>query len=100
MQDSGAPGQQHSSRACCSICSSTPQTLLGSCSDQQRLHTNTWHVVMMAPGNTPSLLPCPCALQNFFICGRTLPLWIVVIALLAQGLDSNATLGNVALSYK
>jgi hypothetical protein len=44
-------------------------------------------------------LPLP-SLQNFFVCGRTLPLWIVVFALLAQGLDSNATLGNVALSYK
>jgi hypothetical protein len=40
------------------------------------------------------------SLQNFFVCGRTLPLWIVVFALLGQGLDSNATLGNVALSYK
>jgi hypothetical protein len=39
-------------------------------------------------------------LQNFFVCGRTLPLWIVIFALLGQGLDSNATLGNVALSYK
>ncbi|KAF8071320.1 cho-1 [Scenedesmus sp. PABB004] len=38
--------------------------------------------------------------KNFFVCGRTLPLWIVVFALLGQGLDSNATLGNVALSYK
>ena len=42
----------------------------------------------------------PAAEQNFFVCGRTLPLWIVTIALLAQGLDSNATLGNAALSYK
>ncbi|KAF6257333.1 Sodium:solute symporter family-domain-containing protein [Scenedesmus sp. NREL 46B-D3] len=40
------------------------------------------------------------ARHNFFVCGRTLPLWIVVFALLGQGLDSNATLGNVALSYK
>jgi len=38
--------------------------------------------------------------KNFFVCGRTLPLWITVFALLGQGLDSNATLGNVALSYK
>uniref|UniRef100_A0A383W3V0 Uncharacterized protein n=2 Tax=Scenedesmaceae TaxID=3086 RepID=A0A383W3V0_TETOB len=38
--------------------------------------------------------------KNFFVCGRTLPLWIVIFALLGQGLDSNATLGNVALSYK
>jgi hypothetical protein len=48
----------------------------------------------------PAAAPFCLFLQNFFVCGRTLPLWIVVFALLAQGLDSNATLGNVALSYK
>ena len=31
---------------------------------------------------------------------RTLPLYVVICALLAQGLDSNATLGNVISAYK
>ncbi|GLI60824.1 hypothetical protein VaNZ11_002935, partial [Volvox africanus] len=38
--------------------------------------------------------------RNFFVCNRTLPMYVVVCALLAQGLDSNATLGNVVNSYK
>jgi hypothetical protein len=57
------------------------------------LHNQFWHVSAL-------LLAAFLPLQNFFVCGRTLPLWIVIFALLAQGLDSNATLGNVALSYK
>ncbi|EFJ45094.1 hypothetical protein VOLCADRAFT_94586 [Volvox carteri f. nagariensis] len=50
--------------------------------------------------------------RNFFVCNRSLPMYVVVCALLAQGLDSNATLGmacssrtccfvgNVVNSYK
>ncbi|GBF92540.1 hypothetical protein Rsub_05154 [Raphidocelis subcapitata] len=36
----------------------------------------------------------------FLVCKRSLPFWIATIALLAQGLDSNATLGAVTLGYK
>lgn len=43
---------------------------------------------------------CCAFLQNFFVCARQLPLWTITFALLAQGLDSNATLGNVAMSYR
>jgi hypothetical protein len=43
---------------------------------------------------------CCAFLQNLFVCARQLPLWIITFALLAQGLDSNATLGNVAMSYR
>jgi hypothetical protein len=38
--------------------------------------------------------------ENFFVAGRSLPLWIVSITLAAQSIDSNALLGNVDLSYK
>ncbi|PNW87979.1 hypothetical protein CHLRE_01g009400v5 [Chlamydomonas reinhardtii] len=38
--------------------------------------------------------------KAFFVCNRTLPLYVVICALLAQGLDSNATLGNVISAYK
>lgn len=38
--------------------------------------------------------------ENFFIAGRTLPLWIVATTLSAQSVDSNALLGNADLSYK
>ena len=37
---------------------------------------------------------------NYFVAGRALPLWVVCITLAAQGLDSNAVLGNADLSYK
>ena len=38
--------------------------------------------------------------QAFLVCRRSLPFWIATIALLAQGLDSNATLGAVTSAYK
>jgi len=38
--------------------------------------------------------------ENFFVAGRSLPLWIVSITLASQSLDSNALLGNVDLSYR
>lgn len=38
--------------------------------------------------------------ENFFVAGRSLPLWIVAMTLGAQSIDSNALLGNVDLSYK
>lgn len=38
--------------------------------------------------------------ENFFVAGRSLPLWIVVFTLAAQSIDSNALLGNADLSYK
>lgn len=37
---------------------------------------------------------------NFFIAGKSLPLWMVAITLSAQSIDSNALLGNATLSYK
>ena len=37
---------------------------------------------------------------NFFVAGRSLPLWVVSITLGAQSIDSNALLGNADLSYK
>ncbi|PNH00857.1 High-affinity choline transporter 1, partial [Tetrabaena socialis] len=37
--------------------------------------------------------------KAFFVCNRSLPLYVVTCALLAQGLDSNATLGNVINAY-
>eukprot|EP00775_Hariotina_reticulata_P010197 gene10197-10358_t len=55
---------------------------------------------MVAAGVIIGLMTIKGDFKNFFVCGRTLPLWIAVFALLGQGLDSNATLGNVALSYK
>jgi Na+/proline symporter len=38
--------------------------------------------------------------ENFFVAGRSLPLWIVAMTLGAQSIDSNALLGNADLSYK
>lgn len=38
--------------------------------------------------------------ENFFIAGKSLPLWIVAFTLGAQSIDSNAILGNADLSYK
>jgi Na+/proline symporter len=38
--------------------------------------------------------------ENFFVAGRSLPLWIVSMTLGAQSIDSNAILGNADLSYK
>jgi len=38
--------------------------------------------------------------ENFFVAGRSLPLWIITATLASQSLDSNALLGNVDLSYK
>ncbi len=38
--------------------------------------------------------------ENFFIAGRSLPLWIVGVTLGAQCIDSNAILGNADLSYQ
>lgn len=38
--------------------------------------------------------------ENFFVAGRTLPLWVVTLTLGSQSLDSNALLGNADLSYK
>lgn len=38
--------------------------------------------------------------ENFFVAGRSLPLWIVAMTLGAQSVDSNALLGNADLSYK
>lgn len=38
--------------------------------------------------------------ENFFIAGKSLPIWIVAFTLGAQSIDSNALLGNADLSYK
>lgn len=38
--------------------------------------------------------------ENYFVGGRSLPLWVVIATLASQSLDSNAILGNVDLSYK
>lgn len=38
--------------------------------------------------------------ENFFVAGRSLPLWIVIATLASQSIDSNALLGNADLSYK
>ena len=38
--------------------------------------------------------------ENYFVAGRSLPLWVVAATLASQSLDSNAILGNVDLSYK
>ena len=38
--------------------------------------------------------------ENFFVAGRSLPLWIICFTLASQSIDSNALLGNVDLSYK
>ena len=37
---------------------------------------------------------------NYFVAGRSLPLWVIIATLASQSLDSNAILGNVDLSYK
>lgn len=38
--------------------------------------------------------------ENFFVAGRSLPLWVASITLAAQSIDSNALMGNVDLSYR
>ena len=38
--------------------------------------------------------------ENYFVAGRSLPLWVVTATLASQSLDSNAILGNADLSYK
>eukprot|EP00984_Skeletonema_dohrnii_P033250 scaffold29187_cov59-Skeletonema_dohrnii-CCMP3373.AAC.1 len=38
--------------------------------------------------------------ENYFVAGRSLPLWVVAATLASQSIDSNAILGNVDLSYK
>ncbi|KAL7531840.1 hypothetical protein ACHAXR_004270 [Thalassiosira sp. AJA248-18] len=38
--------------------------------------------------------------ENYFVAGRTLPLWVVTATLASQSIDSNAILGAVTLSYK
>jgi hypothetical protein len=38
--------------------------------------------------------------DNFFVAGRTLPLWIVTFTLASQSFDASAALGNVDLGYK
>jgi hypothetical protein len=38
--------------------------------------------------------------ENYFVAGRSLPLWVVVATLASQSIDSNALLGNADLSYK
>ena len=37
---------------------------------------------------------------NYFVAGRSLPLWVVTATLASQSIDSNAILGNADLSYK
>ena len=36
---------------------------------------------------------------NYFVAGRSLPLWIMVATLGSQSLDANAALGNLDLGY-
>lgn len=38
--------------------------------------------------------------DNFFVGGRNLPLFVIVLTLASQSIDSNATLGNADLAYK
>jgi Na+/proline symporter len=38
--------------------------------------------------------------ENFFVAGRSLPLFVVTMTLASQSIDSNALLGNADLSYK
>jgi Na+/proline symporter len=38
--------------------------------------------------------------ENYFVAGKSLPLWIVAMTLGAQSVDSNTLLGNVDLSYR
>jgi len=37
--------------------------------------------------------------QNFFVAGRSLPLWVVTMTLASQSIDSNALLGNADLAH-
>ena len=38
--------------------------------------------------------------ENYFVAGKTLPLWVVALTLSAQSVDSNATLGNTELLFE
>ena len=38
--------------------------------------------------------------ENYFLAGRSLPLWIVAVTLAAASVDSNALLGNADNSFK
>lgn len=38
--------------------------------------------------------------ENYFLAGRSLPLWMVAVTLAAASVDSNALLGNADLSFK
>ncbi|KAL7464244.1 hypothetical protein ACHAXS_004588 [Conticribra weissflogii] len=38
--------------------------------------------------------------ENFFVAGRSLPLWVITATLASQSIDSNALLGCATLSYK
>jgi len=38
--------------------------------------------------------------ENFFVAGKSLPLWVVAMTLGAQSVDANSLLGNVELSFK
>ncbi|KAL7468369.1 hypothetical protein ACHAXS_008592 [Conticribra weissflogii] len=38
--------------------------------------------------------------ENYFVAGRSLPLWVITATLASQAIDSNALLGCVTLSYK
>lgn len=38
--------------------------------------------------------------SNFFVAGRTLPLFVCALTLASQSLDANALLGNADLAYK
>ena len=37
---------------------------------------------------------------NFFVAGKSMPLWMVIFTLSAQAIDSSALLGNVTYSYR
>lgn len=38
--------------------------------------------------------------ENYFVAGRSLPLWVVTATLASQSIDSNVILGSTTLSYK
>ena len=38
--------------------------------------------------------------KNYYIAGKSLPLWIAMLTLSAQSLDSNASLGNATFAYQ
>jgi Na+/proline symporter len=38
--------------------------------------------------------------ENFFLAGKSMPLWVVAFTLAGQSIDSNALLGNVTNAYK